>query len=138
MVLNIDVAPTFLELAGVEVPDWMQGRSWKPLLENKKAAWREDFLYEWYEYPAVHCARKHHGVRSERWKLIHFWQEPDEWALYDLRNDPGETDNLVDDPQHADIVARLKRRIDTLRAETGDTGEPGEVLPKLEPGKCPA
>ena len=101
---------------------------------------REDFLYEWYEYPAVHCARKHHGVRTKRWKLIHFWQEPDEWALCDLKNDPGETDNLADDPRHADTVARLKRRIDELRAETGDSGEPepGKPLPKLEPGKCPA
>ena len=137
MVLNIDVAPTLLELAGLTPPDWMQGESWKPILEGKTTDWREDFLYEWYEYPAVHCARKHHGVRTQRWKLIHFWQEPDEWALYDLRNDPGETDNLVDEPRYADVVARLKRRIDELRAETGDTGPPGDALPKLEPGKCP-
>ena len=138
MVLNIDVAPTFLELAGLTAPDWMQGRSWKPLVAGGDPDWREDFLYEWYEYPAVHCARKHHGVRTQRWKLIHFWQEPDEWALYDLANDPGETDNLVDDPRHADTVARLRRRIDELRAETGDHGEPGKAPPKLEPGKCPA
>lgn len=138
MVLNIDVAPTFLELAGVAPPDWMHGRSWKPIVEGGPVDWRDDFLYEWYEYPAVHCARKHHGVRTRRWKLIHFWQEPDEWALYDLQNDPNETDNLVDEPRYADIVARLKRRIDELRAETGDHGEPGPVLPKLEPGKCPA
>ena len=138
MVLNIDVAPTLLELAGVQPPDWMQGRSWKPIIDGTRTEWREDFLYEWYEYPAVHCARRHHGVRTDRWKLIHFWQEPDEWALYDLRNDPHERDNLYGDPAHADTVERLKQRIARLRAETGDTGEPGEVLPKLEPGKCPA
>ncbi|KAF1711269.1 sulfatase [Pseudoxanthomonas kalamensis DSM 18571] len=138
MVLNIDVAPTLLELAGVEPPDWMQGRSWKPIVEDRKTDWREDFLYEWYEYPAVHCARKHHGVRTTRWKLIHFWQQPEEWALYDLQDDPGETRNLAGDPQHADTFARLKRRIAELRAETGDHGEPGETLPVLEPGKCPA
>ena len=86
----------------------------------------------------MHCARRHHGVRTDRWKLIHFWQEPDEWALYDLSNDPHERDNLYGDPAHADTVERLKQRIARLRAETGDTGEPGEVLPRLEPGKCPA
>ncbi|HRO27556.1 MAG TPA: sulfatase [Luteimonas sp.] len=138
MVLNIDVAPTLLDLAGVDVPDWMQGRSWKPLLEGKPADWREDFLYEWYEYPAVHCARKHRGVRTGRWKLIHFWEQPDEWALYDLQNDPMERDNLYRDPAHADTVARLKARITELRAQIGDVDLPGYVAPQLEPGKCPA
>jgi arylsulfatase A-like enzyme len=138
MVLNIDVAPTLLDLAGTEVPGWMQGRSWKPLLDGKSADWREDFLYEWFEYPAVHCARKHRGVRTGRWKLIHFWEQPDEWAFYDLQQDPDEMVNLIDDPKHAKRIAQLKTRITELRAETGDVDPPGYVAPKLEPGKCPA
>ena len=138
MVLNIDMAPTLLELAGVTPPEWMQGRSWKPLLEGRKTDWREDFLYEWYEYPAVHCARKHRGVRSERWKLIHFWEQPEEWALYDLKQDPDEMINLVDRPQHARLVAQLKQRIVQLRARIGDVDPPDYVAPTLTPGKCPA
>src|SRR3546814_422851 len=140
MVRNIDVAPTLLSLAGVQPPGWMQGESWTDFIDDGKlqadADWREDFLYEWFEYPAVHCARKHRGVRTERWKLIHFWEMPDEWALYDLEEDPDEMVNLVDDPQHAELVARLKKRIPQLSAETGDVDPPGYVPPKQEPGKC--
>lgn len=138
MVLNIDVAPTLLDLAGVAPPDWMQGRSWKPLLENRRTDWREDFLYEWYEYPAVHCARKHRGVRTDRWKLIHFWEQPEEWALYDLKQDPDEMVNLIDRPEHAPRIAELKQRIVQLREQIGDVDPPGYVAPPLTPGKCPA
>lgn len=138
MVLNIDMAPTLLEIAGVAPPPWMQGRSWKPLLEEKRTDWRKDFLYEWYEYPAVHCARKHRGVRNERWKLIHFWEQPEEWALYDLKEDPDERINLIDRPEHVRRIAELKQRIVQLRADTGDTDPPGYIAPPLAPGKCPA
>ncbi|WP_203321820.1 sulfatase family protein [Pseudoxanthomonas beigongshangi] len=138
MVLNIDVAPTLLDLAGVAPPAWMHGRSWKPLLEERHTEWRQDFLYEWYEYPAVHCARKHRGVRTGRWKLIHFWEQPEEWALYDLREDPDEQVNLIDHSEHADRIAVLKQRITALRAQIGDIDPPGYVAPTLAPGKCPA
>src|SRR3546814_11192653 len=86
-------------MAGVAPPDWVQGESWTDFIDDGKlqddAEWREDFLYEWFEYPAVHCARKHRGVRNERWKLIHFWEMPDEWALSDLENEPDEMVNPV-------------------------------------------
>src|SRR3546814_10027339 len=118
-------------MAGRSPPDWVQGRSWEPLLEGKDVDWREDFLYEWFEDPAVHCARKHRGVRTGRWKLIHFWEMPDEWALYDLKEDPDEMVNLVDDPQHAELVARLKKRITQLRAETGRSEEHTSELQSL-------
>ena len=138
MVLNVDVAPTLLELAGAAAPDWMHGRSWKPLLDGEPAEWREDFLYEFFEYPAVHCVRKHRGVRGKRWKLIHFWEMPDEWALYDLENDPDELVNLVNRPEHAERVERLRARLLELRAETGDVDPPGYVPPEMETGHCPA
>src|SRR3546814_9382749 len=76
MVRNIDVAPTLLDLAGLTPPDWMQGRSWEPLLEGKDVDWREDFLYEWFEYPGVHCARKPRGVRTGRWSSEENTSEP--------------------------------------------------------------
>jgi len=74
----------------------------------------------------------------QRWKLIHFWETPEEWALYDLHADPGEIHNVVDEPQHAELVAQLKQRITQLRAQTGDVDPPGDVPPRRETGKCPA
>jgi arylsulfatase A-like enzyme len=127
IVLNIDVAPTILELAGVPVPMWMQGRSFLPLLEGRDVPWRDSFLYEYYEYPAEHCARKHRGIRTERWKLIHFWEQPEEWELYDLQNDPDEMSNLYGRRDQEKRVRELRARLDVLRRETADIDPPGPV-----------
>jgi arylsulfatase A-like enzyme len=132
LVLNVDVAPTILEMASVPVPTWMHGRSWMPLLANQPASgpgssvpWRDAFLYEYYEYPAVHCVRKNRGVRTDRWKLIHFWEQPEEWELYDLKADPDEMINLASRPEHAATLASLRARLETLRRELGDVDPPG-------------
>jgi arylsulfatase A-like enzyme len=125
MVLNVDVAPTLLELAGLPVPAAMHGRSWVPLLEGGVAPWRDAFLYEYYEYPAYHCVRKNRGIRTARWKLIHFWEQPEEWELYDLATDPDETTNLAGRPAHAKTVGALRTRLETLRREMGDFDPPG-------------
>ena len=125
MVLNVDVAPTLLELAGVPAPLWMQGRSFVPLLEGRDAPWRDAFFYEFFEYPAEHCAGKHRGVRTARWKLIHFWEQPEEWELYDLQNDPEETNNLAGRREHAARVRELRTKMEELRRELGDTDPPG-------------
>ncbi|MEJ7813470.1 MAG: sulfatase [Gemmatimonadaceae bacterium] len=128
MVLNLDVAPTLLELAGVPVPGWMQGRSLVPLLEGPSPPpWRDAFLYEYYEYPAEHCVRKHHGIRTARWKLLHFWEQPEEWELFDLRNDPDETRNVAALPANRTTLAELQARLAALRHETGDVDPPGPV-----------
>jgi len=124
LVLNIDVAPTLLELAGVPVPTWMHGRSMVPLLEGKTPAWRDAVLYEYYEYPAEHCVRKHRGIRTHRWKLIHFWEQPEEWELYDLTADPNETVNLAGRRSHARTVATLRAKMAELRKEVGDHDRP--------------
>jgi arylsulfatase A-like enzyme len=125
LVLNVDVAPTLLELAGIPVPVWMQGRSLVPLLEGKDSPWRDAFLYEYYEYPAEHCARKNRGIRTDRWKLIHFWEQPEEWELYDLRADPDETNNLAGKREHAATLTRLRTRLAELRRELEDVDPPG-------------
>ncbi len=97
MVLNIDLAPTVLDLAGLEVPSWMHGRSIVPLLRGELPAdWRKDWLYEYFEYPGAHMVRKNRGIRTERYKLIHYFEPPEEFELYDLKNDPGETNNLYE------------------------------------------
>ena len=125
MVLNVDVGPTLLELAGVPVPTRMQGRSMVPLLEGRDVPWRDAFLYEYYEYPAEHCVRKHRGVRTARWKLIHFWEQPEEYELFDLQADPDETRDLAADPRHRATLAMLKSRLAELRRELGDVDPPG-------------
>jgi arylsulfatase A-like enzyme len=138
LVLNIDVAPTILQLGGVPVPTWMHGRSWLPVIASSSSAlasssalspsWRDAFLYEYYEYPASHCVRKNRGIRTDRWKLIHFWEQPEEWELYDLQADPDETTNLGGRREHAATIARLRARLEELRREVGDADPPGPPL----------
>jgi arylsulfatase A-like enzyme len=119
-VLNVDIAPTILDVAGVAVPAGMQGRSWTPLFKDPKAAFREDWYYEYYEYPDAHKVKPHRGVRSAAWKLIHYYEAPEEFELYDLAKDPSERDNLHGKPGMEEITKKLRTRIDELRRETGD------------------
>jgi arylsulfatase A-like enzyme len=116
MAINVDVAPTLLELAGEKVPESMHGRSLAPLLRGRETAWRKDWLYEYFEFPGPHSVRKNRGVRTERWKLIHYFEAPEEWELYDLQADPGERRNLADDPAHAGTRAELRARLRVLEA----------------------
>jgi len=120
MVLNLDIAPTLLDLAGVPIPKEMQGRSWVPLFKDPTAEFRKDWLYEYYEYPDSHKVRPHRGVRTEQWKLIHYHEAPEEFELYDLEKDPSEKENLYGKAEHADRVTQLKQRLEELRKETGD------------------
>jgi arylsulfatase A-like enzyme len=120
MVLELDIAPTFLELAGLSVPTVMQGRSLVPFFQGREpSTWRRDWLYEYYEYPGPHNVRKNRGVRSDRYKLIHYYEAPEEFELYDLQEDPGELHNLYGDARFAPLAKDLRRRIDELRKETG-------------------
>ncbi len=127
LLLNIDVAPTLLEIAGLPIPPWMQGHSFLPLLEGKETSWRDAFLYEYYEYPAEHCAMKHRGIRTARWKLIHFWEQPEEWELYDLQQDPDEMKNLIGRREYEKLIRDLRSRLESLRRETGDVDPPGPI-----------
>jgi len=120
MVLNVDVAPTLLDLAGVPLPEWMQGESMRPLLEGREAEWRDAWLYEFYEYPAVHMVRKNRGVRTDRWKYIHYFEDPQEYELYDLAADPGEKNNLYGTPEFAPTIEKLQQRMTELRRDTSD------------------
>ncbi|MHC5001531.1 MAG: sulfatase family protein [Planctomycetota bacterium] len=125
---NIDFAPTFLELAGVGVPDDMHGRSLVPLLEGRSPdGWRDAVYYHYYESHAVHNVAAHYGIRTDRYKLMHFY-EPEHrcWELYDLQRDPDEMRSVYGDPAYAGVQARLKARLADLRAEyADDTGEIG-------------
>lgn len=121
MVLNIDAPVTLLQLVGMRAPETMQGRSFLALARGQAVAdWRKDWLYEYYEYPGYENVRPHRGVRTERYKYIHFFTEPQEYELYDLQVDPDENDNLYGKPGHEELIARLRGRLEELRRETGD------------------
>ncbi|MDL2308630.1 sulfatase [Bacteroidales bacterium OttesenSCG-928-B11] len=122
LVQNIDYAETFLDLAGITIPDDMQGRSLLPLLRGEKVEWRDALYYHYYEYPSIHAVKRHYGVRTDRYKLIHFYYDIDEWELYDLQNDPKEMNNVIDAPQYQEIKKMLMKRLAELREEYGDHG----------------
>ncbi len=118
MVQNIDYAPTFLELAGAKVPSDIQGQSLLPLLKQEKTIgkWRDAIYYHFYEYPAEHMAKRHYGVRTERYKLIHFYNDIDTWELYDLKADPTEMHNLYGNPAYAKVQKDMHKKLKKLQA----------------------
>lgn len=122
IVLNLDFAPTFLDFAGTEIPNDVQGRSLRPLLKNnKKIDWRDSMYYHYYEYPhGWHTVKRHYGVRTHRYKLIHFYNDVDIWELYDLKKDPHELNNVYDDPDYSAVVTRLKKELKRLRKKYRD------------------
>ena len=121
LVQNIDYAPTFLELAGAAVPDDIHGLSLVPLLKGEHPDdWRTALYYHFYEYPAEHMVKRHYGIRTDRYKLIHFYNDIDEWELYDMQNDPHELDNLYGREGYDDLTAELKSRLLSLQEQYGD------------------
>ncbi len=114
LVQNLDLAETFLDLAGVEVPEAMQGESLAPLLKGESPPWRDAIYYQYFEYPGWHMVRRHYGVRTHRYKLIHYY-EIDEWELFDLEKDPDEMRSVFDDPAYSETVAELTVRLTQLR-----------------------
>ncbi len=123
MVQNIDYAPTFLELAGAPIPDDIQGMSLVPLLRGKSSPkqWRDAIYYHYYEYPAEHAVRRHYGIRTDRYKLIHFYgHDINAWELYDMKNDPHEMHNLYGQPQMAEVQADMHRRLEALQIQYDD------------------
>ena len=122
MVQNIDYAPTFLELAGVKVPEDIQGESLLPLLKGKKpASWRKSLYYHFYEYPAEHMVKRHYGVRTDPYKLIHFYNDIDAWELYDLEKDPAEMHNVINDPAYSEVLADMQAELKKLQIQYNDT-----------------
>ena len=137
MVSLLDVAETFVEVAGIPKPADMQGKSLVPLLkgENPKD-WRTSFYYHYYEYPKSHRVRPHYGVITDRYKLVHFYKpDLDEWELYDLKENPRETINYINKPTYAKTIAKL--RVELTRLEKELKVPPISEEPRSDYGSLP-
>ncbi|MBN2175200.1 MAG: sulfatase [Bacteroidales bacterium] len=121
LVQNLDFAGTFLELAGVNIPNDMQGESLIPLFRGKSPQWRDALYYHYYEYPGIHAVKRHYGIRTDRYKLIHFYYDIDEWEMYDLLNDPHEMNNIYNKPEFQNTQLMLTAKLDSLRANYRDS-----------------
>lgn len=131
MVLNVDFPALFLDYAGLSAPAYMQGRSFRPVLQGKTPSdWRTSMYYRYW----LHTNRPaHYGIRTERYKLIFFYglpldvsgaseeTTPAGFELYDLEKDPHERQNVYGDPQYEAVAKRLKQELLQLKRELGDT-----------------
>lgn len=124
LAMNVDFAPTLLDYAGVKIPKDMQGRSLKPVIDNDGkvlAKWRDAVYYHYYEYPSWHMVKRHYGIRTNRYKLIHFYNDIDEWELYDLEKDPKEMNNVYNDTAYANVVKMMHAKMKKLQKQYKDT-----------------
>ncbi len=119
LVQNIDYAPTFADIAGVEPAAPMHGRSLLDLLRPDAEPWRDAVYYRYFETNTEHRVAAHYGVRTDRFSLMHF-HELGYWELYDLNKDPQQLKSVYDDPAYAQTVTRLKRRLGSLREQYQD------------------
>jgi arylsulfatase A-like enzyme len=132
LVQNIDFAPTMLEMAGVSVPEWMQGLSLKSLITGKQKVPmaigmpRNELYYRYYEYPVDHSVLPHLGIREKQFKLIYFYTV-NEWEFYNLQADPQEQHNLVSLQKYQPEINRMKKRLLEVKKEYKDAEPAGEM-----------
>ena len=116
---NLDIAPTLLDVCGITIPKYMQGTSLRGIWQNNDVDWRNALYYHYYE--KGFGATPHYGVRTDRYKLIRFYDVVDSWEFYDLESDPNEMTNLYADPQYEQIMKELKLRLFDLQTQYEDT-----------------
>ena len=119
---NIDFAPTFLDMCGIEIPEDMQGVSFRRLVERgiTPRNWRKSLYYHYYEFPGFHSVRAHYGVKMERYKLMHFYNDIDCWELYDLQEDRMEMHNIYGQSGTEELVKELKTELLRLQVQYDD------------------
>jgi len=133
LIQNLDYAEMFLDLAGAKIPGDMQGASLVPLLKGQSPGnWRTSIYYHYYEYPSVHMIPRHYGIRTGRYKLMHFYQFGNEWELYDLKNDPDELMNIYGRKGTAKLTANLKKELVGLQKHYGDDSDISEKPQKWQ------
>ncbi|WP_319231493.1 sulfatase [Draconibacterium orientale] len=124
LVSNLDFAETLIDVAGAEIPAEMQGQSLLPILKGEMPEdWRDAHYYHYYEHPSEHAVMRHYGITTDKFKLIHFYYDIDDWELYDLEKDPMEMHNVYNDPAYADVQAKLHVQLEQLRKKYGDNDE---------------
>jgi arylsulfatase A-like enzyme len=134
LVSNLDFAQTMLDMAGVPADPSMQGVSLTPLLRGPAPAnWRKSLYYHYYEYPGVHDVHRHYGVRTDRYKLMHFYHLG-EWELYDLEKDPQELHSVYNEPAYAGVQQELLAELTKLRQQyqVPDDPKPDPAAPKAK------
>ena len=121
IITNIDFAPTLLELAGISTTQKMQGTSFVPVLVgNTPKDWQDAMYYHYYEFPFWHHVQPHYGIRSQKYTLAHFYYNIDVWELYDLEKDPGQVNNIYNDPNYAEVTTELKLKLKNLMIKFED------------------
>ena len=134
--MNVDFAPTFLDYAGVEIPEDIQGISLRPVWDNEGKTpknWRKAAYYHFYEYPAEHSVKRHYGIRTQDFKLIHFYNDIDEWEMYDMKNDPHEMNNVFGNPDYAEQQQEMMQLLKETQQQYADT-DPDEKVNVLYKG----
>ncbi len=129
---NLDFAPTFLDYAEAEIPQDMQGKSLRDLIGKtpKEKDFRNAIYYHYYDFPAFHMVKRHYGIRTDRYKLMHFYDNIDEWELYDLEEDPKELNNLYNHPDYAKVQDEMHQKIDSLQQVYKVTEKEFETTPE--------
>jgi len=133
---NVDFAETFLDYAGVPIPQDMQGRSLRPVLKGRPPKnWRTSMYYRYWMHGAHFNVAAHFGVRTKRYKLIYYYglplnargakrrQTPPEWELFDLKKDPMEMNNVYADAAYANVIKKLKAELIRLRRKLEDDND---------------
>lgn len=123
MVQNLDFAQTFLDAAGIKAPSDMQGESLLPIFKGNTKNFRDAAYYHYYEYPGVHMVKRHYGIVTEKYKLVHFYYDIDEWELYDRTRDKNEMKNVYNDPAYAKVREELHKKLTALRKKYKDSEE---------------
>lgn len=133
LVQNLDFAPTFLDLVGApKLANDMQGKSFKDVLSGSKHDFSNVLYYHYYDFPAFHMVKKHYGIRTKRYKLIHFYDDIDTWEFYDMDADPMELTNLIDSPNYVDEIAMMHAKLDSVQAAYLVTDREFEKAPKKQ------
>ena len=136
-VMNLDIAPTLLQAAGVAIPADMQGASFLPLLKNKKEKGRDAMYYHYYEN-GEHSVSPHFGIRTKRYKLIRFYTRVNGWELYDLKKDKQEMHNVFGQKGYEKITADLRKQLNELIAEYEDNDAKAILQKEAPPAVKPA
>jgi arylsulfatase A-like enzyme len=93
----------------------------RQLMSGENESWRDAVYYTYYEFPSVHMVKRHYGVATHRYKLIHFYYDNDEWELYDLKSDPHEMTNVYNNPAYTDVKEVMHQKLDSIRSHYGDS-----------------